>query len=93
MPGKWQRAVLTVLAQQSPLALKAIHARCGATTRSQRSACKRAVWMLVQYGIVVRPRRGVYALVIDVEVLIRAWWPRTEIGRLKPQKETVCPGP
>ena len=85
--------MLTVLAQQSPLALQAIHARAGATTRTQRSACKRAVWALVQSGLVVRPRRGVYALVIDVEALIRARWPTTELGRVKPRKETVCPGP
>jgi len=78
MPGKWQVAVLSALAQQSPLALQAIHAHCGATTHVQRSSCKRAVWELLQQGLVVRPRRGVYALMVDVEALIRAHWPKTE---------------
>ena len=81
MPGKWQVRALSALAQQSPLALQAIYVGAGAVTVAQRSACKRAVWALVRHGLVVKQRRGVYDLVVDVEALIRARWPKTALGK------------
>jgi hypothetical protein len=62
MPGRWQVKVLAALTLPSPLKQQAIQAHCGATTVSERQACKRAVWSLVRRGLVEKWRWGVYAL-------------------------------
>jgi hypothetical protein len=71
MPGKWQVKILTALAHQSPLRLWALLACCQARTASERAAVKRAVRLLVAQGRVARRAKGLYALVVDVEALLR----------------------
>ncbi len=81
MPGTAQIRVLHVLAHETPLPMQEIRRRCGATTRAEHQVIKRAVWLLIQQGLVERRARGVYALVIDLGVLLRARYPKTEYGK------------
>jgi hypothetical protein len=84
MPGKQQLAVLDVLAHETPLPLREIRRRLGATTPTARATVKRAVWLLVRQGLVAKRGHGVYALVIDVEALVRARYPHTEAFGRRP---------
>jgi hypothetical protein len=77
MPGKWQVKVLEALAHQSPQRLGGLLACCQARTANEHQIVKHAVTRLVARGLVARRARGVYALVVDVEALIRAHYPST----------------
>ena len=75
MPGRWQVKVIEALAHESPLRFAVLRARCQARTASERAGVKRAAATLVAQGVVERRAKGVYALVTDVEALLRARFP------------------
>jgi hypothetical protein len=80
-PGHWQIEVCAALAQTTPQRLRDIQAHLGAVTSADRSGIKRAVRQLCRHGLVEKRCHGLYALVINLDVLIRAKWPASKYAK------------